>query len=324
MYTNQGKADTMYFSVSQELLQSEEILNFDVYLLLGNQHVLYAGKNQRFTSRLKDKLQDKDISRVYIQSNQRPDFETYVERNFARILDDPETSVETKSEIFHDTMVKNVKGFFQQADPRVSEEIVEQFRDLVQSSAEFLAQDQAIRNIGKLLSHDYKTYSHCMQVYTLTLAMMGRYDYSEEDKVLTGIGALLHDVGKLKVPSSILNKPGKLNKEEWDYIKLHPVLGVGCCTQARLSQAIINCILFHHEKCDGTGYPVGLKKSDIPSPVRILTVCDIFDAITSNRAYAKKEDPSYALRIMREEMSRSLDQTLFQDFIQLLEAASFV
>jgi putative nucleotidyltransferase with HDIG domain len=314
----------MYFSVSQELLQSEEILNFDVYLFLGNQYVLYAKQNQRYTSKLKEKLRYKDIETIYILSSQRPDFEDYVERNFARILDDPDTSMETKSEIFHETMLKNVKGFFQQADPQLNEEIVEQFQGLVRSSVEFLSQDEAIRNIGRLLSHDYRTYSHCMQVYTLSLALMNKYDYSEEDKVCTGIGALLHDMGKLKVPSSILNKPGRLNKEEWDYIKHHPVLGVGCCTRVRLSQGIINCILFHHEKCDGTGYPVGLKLRDIPGPVRILTICDIFDAITSNRAYAGREDPRRALRIMEDEMGRALDQAIFGEFIRLLENTSLV
>jgi len=314
----------MYFSVSQELLQSEEALNFDVYLFLGNQYVLYAKKDQCYTSKLKERLRTQDIGQVCIHSSQRPEFESYVERNFAKILDDPDTSVETKSEVFHETMIRKVKGVFQQADPQLSEEIVDQFQGLVESSIAFLSQEEAIRNIARLLSHDYKTYSHCMQVYTLTLALMNKYDYSEQDKIWTGIGALLHDLGKVKVPSSILNKPGKLNKEEWEYIKHHPVLGVGCCTRVRLSQPILNCILFHHEKCDGTGYPVGLKKRDIPSPIRILTICDIFDAITSNRAYAQKEDPGHALHIMEDEMHRALDPTIFNDFVHLLREASLV
>jgi len=314
----------MYFPVSHELLQSEEILDFDVYLYLGNQYVLFASKNQPYSSKLKEKLRDKDIERIYVLSSQRPEFESYVERNFAKILDDPGASAESKAEIFHETTLKQVKGYFQQADPQLNEAIVNQFEDLVRSSAEFLSQDEAIRNIGKLMSHDYKTYSHCMQVYILTLAMMNKYEYSEEDKVYTGVGALLHDMGKLKIPSTILNKPGKLNKEEWEYIKLHPVMGVGCCARVQLSQVILNAILFHHEKCDGTGYPTGLKQRDIPSPVRILTICDIFDAITSNRAYAGREKPGHALRIMKEEMSQSLDKTIFKDFIRLLEETSFL
>ena len=314
----------MYFSVSQELLQSEEIIDFDVYLYLGGQYVLYAKKDEKYSAKLKEKLKNKDISSIYILSEQRPDFEKYVERNFAKILNNRDTSIETRTQIFYEATIKNVKSFFQKSKLQVNNKIVEQFDNLVRSSIDFLSQDEAIKNIGNLLSHDYKTYSHCMQVYTLSLALINKYDFSEEDKVSLGIGALLHDMGKVKVPSTILNKPGKLNKEEWEYIKHHPVLGAGCCTKVSLSQEVINCILFHHEKCDGSGYPVGLKKHDIPLPIRILTVCDIYDAITSNRPYASKENSEDAIKIMHDEMGKGLDMQLFKNFVYLLQEMSFL
>ena len=314
----------MYFSVSQEILQSEEILDFDVYLYLGNQYVLYAKKDQKYTSNLKEKLKDKDITKIYILTQQRPDFENYVERNFAKILNDRDASIETRSALFYDTTIKNVKKFFQKNKLQVNNEFVERLDNLVRSSIDFLSQDEAIQNIGNLLSHDYKTYSHCMQVYTLSLALINKYDFSDDDKVKLGIGALLHDMGKIKVPSSILNKPGKLNNEEWAYVKHHPVLGIGCCTKVNLSHEIINCILFHHEKCDGSGYPVGLKKQDIPTPVRILSICDIYDAITSNRPYAARETPQDALQIMNDEMGKGLDRSLFKGFVYLLQEMAFI
>lgn len=314
----------MYFSASQELLQSEEILNFDVYLYLGNQYVLFAKKDQKYTAKLKEKLKDKDINNVYILSKQRHNFENYVERNFANILNDKDASMETRSELFYDTTIKNVKKFFQKDKLQVNNELVEQLDNLVRSSINFLSQDEAIKNIGNLLSHDYKTYSHCMQVYTLSLALINKYNFSEEEKIRIGIGALLHDMGKLKVPSTILNKPGKLNNEEWEHIKHHPVLGMGCCTKVNLSHEVLNCIIFHHEKCDGSGYPVGLKKEDIPTPIRILTICDIYDAITSNRAYANKETSQDAIKIMHDEMGKGLDMSLFKEFIYLLQEISFI
>lgn len=314
----------MYFSASQELLQSEEILDFDVYLYLGNQYVLYAKKDQKYTSNLKEKLKDKDINSVYILTQQKPDFENYVERNFAKILNDKDASIETRSGLFYDTTIKNVKKFFQKNKLQVNNDFVERLDNLVRSSIDFLSQDEAIQNIGNLLSHDYKTYSHCMQVYTLSLALINKYDFSDDDKVKLGIGSLLHDMGKVKVPSSILNKPGKLNKEEWEYVKHHPVLGIGCCTKVNLSHVIINCILFHHEKCDGSGYPAGLKKQDIPTPVRILSICDIYDAITSNRPYAARETAQDALQIMNDEMGKGLDRSLFKGFVYLLQEMSFI
>lgn len=314
----------MYFSVSQELLQSEEMIDFDVYLYLGGQYVLYAKKNEKYSAKLKEKLRNKEINYIYILSEQRHNFENYVERNFANILNDKNASIETRSALFYDTTIKNVKKFFQKNKLQVNNEFVERLDNLVRSSIDFLSQDEAIQNIGTLLSHDYKTYSHCMQVYTLSLALINKYTFSEEDKVSLGIGALLHDMGKVKVPSTILNKPGKLNREEWEYIKHHPVLGVGCCTKVSLSQGVINCILFHHEKCDGSGYPVGLKKHDIPSPIRILTICDIYDAITSNRPYASRENSDDAIKIMHDDMSQGLDLQLFKDFVYLLQEMRFI
>lgn len=314
----------MYFSVSHDILLSGEILNFDVYLYLGNQYLLYAKKDQKYTEKLKEKLKDKDIREVYVLLNQRPDFENYVEKNFAKILNDKGASIEARSRLFYDTAIKNVKNFFQKSKVQINNEFVGQLDNIVRSSIEFLSQDEAIKNIGSLLSHDYKTYSHCMQVYMLTLALMNKYEFSEEDKVRTGIGALLHDMGKLKVPNTILNKPGKLNNEEWEFIQHHPVLGVGCCTKVSLPQGVINCILFHHEKCNGKGYPVGLAQQDIPMPVRILTICDIYDAITSNRAYADKETPQQTLRIMHEEMGQGLDLSLLKSFTSLLQEVEFI
>ena len=314
----------MYFSVSHDLLLSGEVLNFDVYLYLGNQYVLYAKKDEKYSARLKEKLKDKDVSKVYVLSNQRPDFENYVEKNFAKILNDQEASLDSRSQLFYETTINNVKRFFQKSKMQVNNQLIDQLDNLVRSSIDFLSQDEAMKNIGSLLSHDYQTYSHCMQVYTLSLALMNKYDFSEEDKVRSGIGALLHDMGKMKIPSSILNKPGKLNNEEWEFIKHHPVLGVGCCTKVSLPQGVINCILFHHEKCNGKGYPVGLTKQDIPMPIRIITICDIYDAITSNRAYASKETSEQTLKIMNEEMGQGLDQSLLKRFTSLLEEMEFI
>lgn len=314
----------MYFSVSQELLQSDEIIDFDVYLYMGGQYVLYAKKNEKYSAKLKDKLKNKDINSVYILSEQKPNFESYVERNFVKILNNEDAPIEERAQLFYETTITKVKKFFQKNKVQVDDKLVKQLDKIVRSSIDFLSQDEAIKNIGKLLSHDYKTYSHCMQVYTLALALMNKYDFTEEEKVRLGIGALLHDMGKVKVPSTILNKPGKLNNEEWEFIKHHPVLGVGACTKVSLSQEILNCILFHHEKCDGSGYPVGLKKKDIPFPVRILTICDIYDALTSNRPYANKEASQDAIKIMQDEMGKGLDLQLFKNFVYLLQEMGFM
>lgn len=102
-------------------------------------------------------------------------------------------------------------------------------------------------------------------------------------------GALLHDIGKIAIPDSILLKPSELSVGEWKKIRLHPALGFGLIKEIKLLKEAGNIILYHHERYDGTGYPKGLKKEDIPLEARIFAVADTLDAITSHRPYRKEK-----------------------------------
>ena len=102
-------------------------------------------------------------------------------------------------------------------------------------------------------------------------------------------GALLHDIGKIAIPDSILLKPSELSAGEWEKIRLHPALGFGLIKEIKLLREAGNIILYHHERFDGTGYPKGLKKEDIPIEARIFAVADTLDAITSHRPYRKEK-----------------------------------
>jgi len=101
-------------------------------------------------------------------------------------------------------------------------------------------------------------------------------------------GALLHDIGKIAIPDSILKKPGRLSEEEWEKIRLHPSLGFGLIKEIKLLKESANIILYHHERFDGYGYPKGLKKEDIPLEARIFALADALDAITSHRPYRRE------------------------------------
>jgi len=102
-------------------------------------------------------------------------------------------------------------------------------------------------------------------------------------------GALLHDIGKIAIPDSILKKPSELSTGEWEKIRLHPSLGFGLIKEIKLLKEAGNIILYHHERYDGNGYPKGLRKEDIPIEARIFAVADTLDAITSHRPYRKEK-----------------------------------
>jgi len=138
---------------------------------------------------------------------------------------------------------------------------------------------------------DVETFGHSRVVarYSQALAqILGITDNSRIDHIRQG--ALLHDVGKIAIPDSILKKPDRLTAEEWEKIKLHPTLGYGLVKEIKLVETVGHIILYHHERFDGQGYPFGLKKDNIPLEARIFALADSLDAITSHRPYRQERD----------------------------------
>jgi len=140
--------------------------------------------------------------------------------------------------------------------------------------------------------------------------------YAEELGGAAGLGrldrrnlrraGLLHDIGKIGTALEYLNKPGKLTTEEYEQVKLHPVVGAEICKPLRTMAPLLPLIRGHHERLDGRGYPDGLRAEAISVPLRCLTISDVYDALTSNRAYRKAMPREAALRIMREEAAAGM------------------
>lgn len=142
--------------------------------------------------------------------------------------------------------------------------------------------------VTALDTRDEETQGHSLRVvkYTLKLAeLMGWRDQGQLQ--ILEYGSLLHDIGKIGIPDAILKKPGKLTKEEWEVMKTHPEVGYKILNKIEFLEEASQVVLHHHEKVDGTGYPTGLKKDDIPIGSRIFAVADTVDALTSERPYRK-------------------------------------
>ena len=130
--------------------------------------------------------------------------------------------------------------------------------------------------------------------------------------------ALLHDIGKVKIDDAILKKAGRLTEEEFHAIQKHPELGVEMLRGKEFPWDIKPCILHHHEKLNGRGYPLGLKGEDIPLGARIICIADVFDALTSNRVYRAAYDTEKALAIMNDEAGTSFDPVLLRCFVDMI------
>ena len=196
------------------------------------------------------------------------------------------------------------------------------------SSAKMLVEDisnSLSRNPGALISlarlktaDDY-TYMHSVAVCALMVALAKQLKLDEAQTRSAGIAGLLHDLGKALMPIEVLNKPGKLTDDEFAIIKAHPSAGHELLLDSTGADAVaLDVVLHHHEKADGSGYPKRLSDSGISLYVKMGTVCDVYDAITSNRPYKAGWDPAESLRKMAEWCTGHFDHVVFQAFVKSL------
>ncbi len=186
-------------------------------------------------------------------------------------------------------------------------------------SASVLRNPGALVSLARLKTADDYTYLHSVAVCALMIALARRLDLSEADTREAGMAGLLHDLGKARMPMDVLNKPGKLTDEEFRVIKSHPVEGHRMLTEAGTASVIVlDVCLHHHEKIDGSGYPERLAGEAISLFAKMGAVCDVYDAITSNRPYKRGWDPAGSIRRMGEWSTGHFDAHVFQAFVKCL------
>lgn len=151
---------------------------------------------------------------------------------------------------------------------------------------------------------DAYTQGHTERVSQYAVLLGDRLQLSKEETAALFKGGILHDIGKIGVPDSILNKPGKLEANEFEIIKSHPVVGAKICQKLNSIKSAIPIIRYHHEKLDGSGYPDGLKGDDIPTVARIMAIVDVYDALTTTRSYRPAMPKERALQILSEEADK--------------------
>ena len=148
---------------------------------------------------------------------------------------------------------------------------------------------------------------------------------SEEDLEELRLGCLLHDIGKVAVPDSILLKPGRLEAQEAEIVRQHPITGEQICAPLKSLRPILSIIRHHHERMDGTGYPDGLYGEETPLKARILHVADVYDALINDRPYREALSSEEALEILRQEaMQGWIDASLVWKFSRICQTGNFL
>jgi putative nucleotidyltransferase with HDIG domain len=175
----------------------------------------------------------------------------------------------------------------------------------------------ALIGIARLKDKDEYTYMHSVAVCALMIALARQLGLDSDLTREIGLAGLLHDLGKAKVPLAILNKPGKLTDAEFEAVKSHPAQGHALLVAGgSVGEIPLEVCLHHHEKTDGTGYPHRLEGEQISLYAKMGAVCDVYDAITSNRPYRNGWNPSESIRKMAEWAKGHFDNTVFQAFVK--------
>jgi putative nucleotidyltransferase with HDIG domain len=165
---------------------------------------------------------------------------------------------------------------------------------------------------------DY-TYMHSVAVCALMIALGKQLGLSGQTLKDTGMAGLLHDVGKMMIPGEVLNKPGKLTDEEFNIIKDHPRKGWEILNISKGANAVaLDVCLHHHERVDGKGYPEQISGEDLTLFARMGAVCDVYDALTSNRCYKNGWEPGETIRKMAEWKDGHFDERVFHAFVKTI------
>lgn len=175
----------------------------------------------------------------------------------------------------------------------------------------------ALISLARLKTADNYTYMHSVAVCAMMVALARQLGLDEAQTRSLGLAGLMHDLGKAVMPMDVLNKPGKLSPAEFNIIKSHPVEGHKILLNSRnLDPIVLDVCLHHHEKTDGSGYPKGLKGNEISLYAKMAAVCDVYDAITSDRPYKQGWAPAESLRKMAEWADGHFDTKVFQAFVK--------
>lgn len=166
---------------------------------------------------------------------------------------------------------------------------------------------------------DRYTQGHTERVSQYSIFLGERLGLNEKRLETIRVGALIHDIGKLGIDQDVLNKPGKLNEEERMHIESHPLMGIQICSPLKSFKEVEAIIRSHHEKLDGSGYPDGLFGDQISLETRIVTISDIFDALTTERSYRPALTAAHAIEIMKQDAQEGkLDKVLMLEFEAML------
>ncbi len=232
-------------------------------------------------------------------------------------IHDKKLTPEKKSRIVYESSRVLVERLFE--DPK-AENILEAKKGIAEVVDMIIADDATSKELLKITSYDYYTYTHSVNVGVFSV-MLAKHLFKGSDAHNMhelGAGFFLHDIGKVRIDPSIINKPGKVTDEEMEKIRTHPYQGFKILSETnQLTKECKVIVMQHHERADGSGYPRQLKEEDIHTYGRICCIADVYDALTAERSYKQKLNTFDALKLMKEKLLNHFQQDMFEKFVMM-------
>jgi HD-GYP domain-containing protein (c-di-GMP phosphodiesterase class II) len=318
-----------FFSISFDLVVLDRMMPYDLYV-----NSSAAEKREKFVRIYPkgDPLYDEDLKifkkkyfQLYVHESQRDEYLRSL-IHLKNVPDNQKTDIIKNSAIVYlDKLFDKNKEF----TTEVLSETISGCKTAVESMVEVIKDYDVskLQNlIGSLSFHDFYTYDHSINVsmYCIALFNAVKPNAPKEEIVMAGLGGMLHDIGKIKITTDIINKPDKLTDEEFGIIKSHPKYGLELLSDSERSNHtdcagvdfdIIKRIVYeHHENYNGTGYPNQISGESIHLLARITAIADFFDAITTKRTYHEVLSTEDALQVMSKAVGKKIDPYLFEVF----------
>ena len=279
--------------------------------------ILFSSEGHIFTPEKRDKLIEAGSHYLYIKEDNYQKMKQYRRDNLVTLLKNPNLTSEERAQLLYESVNDQMYDMFEDG---INETAIASSKMHIKAMvAEMMSNRVHSEALLSLTAHDFATYSHSVNVSIYALALGKELGLDEVEMVKLGSGALLHDLGKSKISPVIINKPGKLTLEEFKEIKQHPDIGYEILKEmGETDEAVLDIVKHHHEKLDGSGYGLGLKGDLIKLEIQIVTVADIFDALTTNRSYKVATANFTAFKTMKVIMKDQLDMKLVNKLIMLM------
>jgi putative nucleotidyltransferase with HDIG domain len=279
---------------------------------------LYCSADVQLTEQDLDRLLERGCRSLYISNAAYADFTDQLTASLGDILADNATPAEQRLAVLQSAMSLEIETAFHTID---SDRFVSLSRHVSRQINSLLNENEVMPSkLVQMLRHDFYTFTHITNVATYASLMAAELGLTADEQRLVTEGGLLHDIGKRFIPSAVLCKRTKLTDAEWDLIRSHPQRGYeDLCDRVDLERSQLMMVYSHHERIDGKGYPVGLMGEEIHPWARLLSVVDVFDALTGARPYRSSWKVQDALAYLERNAGTQFDGDMVRCWLSAMK-----